>query len=122
MGHQTFVVIIPFNLATHLTDCVHGGHSGPIPVHLLFCHSDGVLVIQTLILRVQLLLTKVCRSFLALGNRVYFSYNLLQRFWSKPEDNFLSAVSPFLSSPLFTADPYQSRDRLELYLPDFNWK
>ena len=56
-----------------------------------------------------------------MGNRVYFAYNLL-RFWSKPEDNFLSAVSPFLSSLLFTADPYQSRDKLELYLPDFNWK
>ena len=89
--HQPLVVIIPFNLATHLTDCVHGGHSGPIPVHLLFCHSDRVLVIQTLILRVQLLLTKVCRSFLALGN-IYFSCILLQHFWSKPEDHFLNAA------------------------------
>jgi len=34
----------------------------------------------------------------------------------------LSAVSPFLSRLLHDADPYQSRDRLELYLPDFNWK
>ena len=91
-------------MATHLTD------------------SDKVLEIQTLILKVQLLLTKVCRSFITVGNRVYFAYNLLQYFWSKPEDNFLSAVSPFLSSLLFAADPYQSRDKLELYLPDFNWK
>ena len=56
-----------------------------------------------------------------MGNRVYFAYNLL-RFWSKPEDNFLNAISPFLSSLLFAADPYQSRDKLELYLPDFNGK
>ena len=34
----------------------------------------------------------------------------------------LSAVSPFLSSLLHDADPYQSGDRLELYLPDFSWK
>eukprot|EP00092_Neocalanus_flemingeri_P039263 GFUD01042743.1.p1 GENE.GFUD01042743.1~~GFUD01042743.1.p1 ORF type:complete len:530 (+),score=144.61 GFUD01042743.1:65-1591(+) len=34
----------------------------------------------------------------------------------------LSAVSPFLSRLLYSADPYQSRDRLELYLPDFSWK
>ena len=32
---------------------------------------------------------------------------------------FLEQTSPSL---LFAADPYQSRDKLELYLPDFNWK